>query len=161
MRAAQINTYLRLLEEDGWTYYQYRTETGKDWWKVSYRRPEERQLEVYISGGADCLLCQLPIVLRSDQRCWSALYRFLLQVNHEIKLAKLSLDEEGQLYLSVEALSTTCDATTFRAALTALRTYYEQYHREIELLATNAELAEAWLSLIPRTEQLDIKFVSS
>ena len=158
MRADQINNCFRMLEEEGWTCTQYRTEDNANWWLARYHTPH-RRIEVYVGSSQDCLLWQLPLTLRPLPACRQALCRYLLQLNHELKLAKFSLDGDDQIHLMVETMASSCTFSVFKGVLTALCIYFEQYHREIELLATNPALAEAWLSLTPPSEELEIEIL--
>jgi|GEM_PF-1514610 len=161
MRNEQLNSYFRMLEDDGWTYFYHGAQQGTDWWKLRFKTPE-RRIELYVSLGKDCLLWQMPMLNDPPTpSCWLALYRYLLQVNHEIKLAKFTLDSDNRIWMVVEILTTTCSYATIKAVLTAMRVYFEHYHREIEMLATNVELARAWLSLLPQSDDLDITIVRS
>jgi len=59
----------------------------------------------------------------------------------------------------VETVASSCTFSAFKGVLTALRVYFEQYHREIELLAKNPALAKAWLSLAPSYEEPEIEIL--
>ncbi len=158
MRADQINNYFRMLEEEGWTYNQYHTEDDANWWLARCKTPR-RRIEVYLGSSQDCLLWQLPLALRPLPACRQALCRYLLQLNHELKLVKFSLDGDDQVHLLVETVASSCTFSAFKGVLTALRVYFEQYHREIELLAKNPALAKAWLSLAPSYEEPEIEIL--
>lgn len=152
-----VTRYLRMLDSDGWKYVY-----NDLWWKALYKTSRSK-LEVYLSLNDDCLTAQAPLSVRLQTACEGALWRYLLRLNNEMRLVKFTLDAEGQLYLSAEVplpMAAGPAFGDFKAVLTAFRTYFEQFHREVELLAENQTLAEAWLSLLPRAEEPVIQILS-
>ncbi len=148
----RILGYFRLLEDAGWSASQSGSpESSSVWWTAHYKTPR-RRIEVRIGHDHSWLLLQLPLGVRARPECRAALWRFLLHLGHELRLARYSLDRSDKVHLCVGLPADACGFPQFRDALTALRTYFEHHHREIELVAENPELAEAWLSLIPRGE---------
>lgn len=156
-----ITRYLRMLEPEGWAYQQAPADRPL-WWKAAVKTKRSK-LEVYLCLNDDCLTVQAPISVRVDAACAGALWRYLLRLNNEMRLVKFSLDAEEQVYLSAEVTLPVASGPAFtdlKSVLTAFRTYFDEYHREIELLAANRTLAEAWLSLQPRVEELPIDILS-
>lgn len=156
-----VTRYLRMLELEGWKSQQA---PGSEtlWWKAMFKTTRSK-LEVFLCLNDDCLTVQAPVRVTLDPHCHGALWRYLLRLNNEMRLAKFTLDADGQLYLSAEVPMPIAAGPAFadvKAVLTAFRTYFEQFHREIELLAANQMLADAWLSLLPRAEELPIQILS-
>lgn len=157
MAEHSITRYLRMLEPEGWSYQQGPGE-NPFWWRA-VAKTRRSKLEVFLSLNPDCLTVQAPVVVTPNEFCAAALWRYLLRLNNEMRVVKFSLDGEDKIYLSAEVALAVGSGPTFadvKAVLTALKTYYDQFHREIELLATNRKLAESWLSLVPRSEELQI-----
>lgn len=156
-----ITRYFRLLEKDGWKYQEAPREGGTNWWIARFHTPR-RRIEVYLALNEDCLAFQVPISVPSSPSCRTALWRYLLYLNQEMKIAKFALDPEEQIVLAAEVPAAAVTFGSFKGTLAALSTYYEHYHREIELLAANRLLADAWLSLAAEVaeEPLEIEILS-
>lgn len=156
-----VTRYLRMLETEGWTYQQ--APGGEPpWWKAVCKTRRSK-LEVYLCLNDDCIAVQAPVSVILDPACQGALWRYLLRLNNEMRLVKFTLSPDDQIYLSAEVSVPVAAGPSFadlKAMLTALRTYFDHFHREIELLAANWTLAEAWLSLLPRAEELPIAILS-
>jgi hypothetical protein len=148
----QLTGFLSLLEGDGWSYQEVNPLSPEDrWWIASCVTPR-RKIVIHLAAGGGLLGFQLAVTNPENPpaaACRGALWRFLLRLNHEIKLAKLTLGADGVVFLAAELPLAGLAFATFREALVALRTYFEHYHREIELLASNAAAGEAWLSFLP------------
>ena len=146
MAADKIDQYLQLLGPDGWTFQEGTREGQSRWWFLSCRTAR-RKIEVFCSFDADCLSFQLPTQIRVAPGCREALWRFLLELNYELRFAKLSCTAEGAIYLAAELPTSALSFASVADLLSSLRIYFEHYHREIELLASDSGLAVAWLSL--------------
>jgi hypothetical protein len=156
-----ITRYFRLLEKDGWKYQEAPPEGGTSWWIARFPTPR-RRVEVYLALNEDCLAFQMPVTAPSSPTCRTALWRYLLYLNQAMKIAKFALDPDDQIVLAAEVPAAAITFGSFKGTLAALSTYFEHYHREIELLAANRLLAEAWLSLAPEVveEPLMIEILS-
>lgn len=148
MSESRLGRYIQLLRQDGWEGMEGPAHDGVVWGVVKYRLPR-RQMEVYLAHSDDTLTVQSPLAARPREDCRLAVWRYLLRVNNEIRGAKFTLDPGGKLYLSAEIMAAGSNYQAFRGTLTAFRAYYEHFHREIELLAADRKLADAWLSLAP------------
>lgn len=149
----QLAGLLALLEGEGWTYQEAGPREGR-WWIASYVTTR-RKLLIHLAADEGLLGLQLAVTAPENPPaagCGAALWRYLARANHEIKLAKLTLGDDGAVYLAVELPLASLAFATFRETLIALRTYFEHHHREIELLAASRNLGEAWLSLLPAEE---------
>jgi hypothetical protein len=77
-------------------------------------------------------LMVLPIVrMPADATKAEKLYEKLLRLNGEIMLARFSLDEDGDVLLSVEFPEDELDPSEVRDALDVLTYYAERYQAEI------------------------------
>lgn len=65
--------------------------------------------------------------------------RLLLRANHDLNLAKLALDEDGDVLLAVELPRTGFSYSHFADALTALSHYADQWRPVFENLASQQE----------------------
>lgn len=63
------------------------------------------------------------------------LYQRLLELNRELNLAKLALDPDGDVVLTVELPTEHLDEPEFHDALAALSYYGDRYRRELADLA--------------------------
>jgi Putative bacterial sensory transduction regulator len=157
-----VTRYLRMLEPEGWTYQQA-PGSGPPWWKAACKTRRSK-LEVFLCLNDDFLTVQAPIAVALDPPCRAALWRYLLRLNNEMRLVKFTLDAEDKAFLSAEVTLPVASGPSFldlKAVLTALRTYFDHFHREVELLAANRTLAETWLSLLPQAEELPIVILAS
>jgi hypothetical protein len=58
----------------------------------------------------------------------------LLKLNREINMAKFSIDEDGDVVLSVEYRIENLDASEVRDAVDVLAFYTEKHHAEVQSL---------------------------
>lgn len=144
MLESQVSRYLSLLQRQGWSHHEI--SGGKPWWIAQYKTPR-RLLEVQIAACGDLLVLQTAITVQPSVGCRPALYAYLLRLNNELRIAKLSLDREGRVWLSAEIPLVASGIEELLGILDGLRTYFEHYHREVELIASDRFLAETWLSV--------------
>ena len=82
-------------------------------------------------------LLVLPIArLPADVAKAETLYDLLLRLNGEIMLARFSLDEDGDVLLSVEFPATDLDPSEIRDALDVLTYYAERHQPEIKQIVS-------------------------
>jgi hypothetical protein len=155
----EIVSYFNLLEESGWTYEERHAASGTPWW-LARSSPPHPACVLHAGLSEGCLVLEMPFAIRPLPECRPALWRYLLWVNGALRLAKFTLGPGDRLKLGAELPSSSCNFTSFRDALSALRTYGAHYRREIELLASHPPLALAWLSLAPRSDEPRINIVS-
>lgn len=161
MTPERINQYLARLDPDSWSHQWSRGNgTTSDWWIVR-RKMKRRTVPVYFGISGSHLSCQLPLVVRPLQDCQFALFRYLLMLNQELRGAKFSVDLHSRVSLTAELALEAVTFTLFRDLLQAMTLYFELYHREIELLATDPNLGTAWLALLPNVEEPKVTFVPS
>lgn len=161
MHFSEIDSYLQLLQDDGFELVQSEDkEDAQSWWRINYKTPEGRGLPTFFTIGKDTILWQFPISISPvDDICQKALSRYLLLLNHELKLVRFTLDDDNQVHLIVELLNNNMSFLTMKTVFNVIRAYYDQYHQSIRLLATNPQLAEAWISLRSRSD-VEVSFVT-
>lgn len=131
------------------------------WWKAS-AKTKRSTIEVNLCLNEDCLTVQAPLPLDPDLRCQASLWRYLLRLNNEMRLVKFSVDAADKVFLSAEIPLHAGSAPAFadlKAVLTALSVYFDEFHREIELVSRDQSLAHAWLALQPTVEDVTISVV--
>ena len=110
---------------------------GPGIWRSSFRgRDALFPLVIQVEDGW-CKLLVLPIVrLPADPARAEKLYERLLRLNGELLLARFSLDEDGDVVLSVELPIPDLDPSEIRDALDVLSFYAEKHQAELrELVA--------------------------
>jgi hypothetical protein len=131
------------------------------YWILQYivERRVRRQIKVYVGLSQNCLCFQLPMIIYVLPESVAAVRYYLLMLNSHIKIAKFGMDAKEEIYLYAEMLIDTAALQSVQAYLECLRTYFESFYREIDLIATNRRLAELWLSVArkPRAEELIVE----
>ncbi len=104
-------------------------------WRSSFRgRTGVFPLVIQVDDGW-CKLQVLPIVrLPGDADKAEKLYLKLLKLNGELMLARFSLDEDGDVILSVELPLSDLDASEIKDALDVLSVYAERHQGELRQL---------------------------
>ena len=75
------------------------------------------------------------VVTPKDTECERKLYKRLLQLNHEINMAKFTVDSDGDVILTVELPSESLDYSEFSDALGALAYYADDNYIQVFILA--------------------------
>jgi hypothetical protein len=116
------------LKELGWPVIALTPGT----WRSSFRgKAGVFPLVIQVDDGW-CRLMVLPIVrLPSDPDKAEKLYFKLLKLNGELLLARFSLDEDGDVILSVELPVSDLDPSEIRDALDVLSVYSERHQGEL------------------------------
>lgn len=104
-------------------------------WRSSFRgNSGVFPLVIQVDDGW-CKLLVLPIVrLPGDVDKAEKLYLRLLKLNGELLLARFSLDEDGDVILSVELPLSDLDASEIKDSLDVLSVYAERYQSELRQL---------------------------
>ncbi|MEO0325220.1 MAG: YbjN domain-containing protein [Myxococcota bacterium] len=128
-------TVERLLESGGWQF----TRLTEDTWRGHFRGGTGRSFPylVRLDRGAHFLTFAVVPFLRSPEdeaRC-AALYGRLLQLNQVLMMAKLSIDDDLDVVLSVDYPTAQLDESEFVDAMNALAFYADTHHDELEGLA--------------------------
>jgi len=86
--------------------------------------------------GTHIILAAVPYArVPADPSCADALMDRLLHMNKEMNLAKFSVDDDGDVVLSVEWPIAHLDPSELRDALDVLTYYADQYWQEVSKLA--------------------------
>jgi hypothetical protein len=126
--AGKIEAFLK---EQGWPV----TRLAPNVLRSSFRGAEVTLPLVVQLEDAWVKMTVVPIVrMPSDGAKAEALYDRLLRLNAQIKLARFSLDEDGDVLLSVEFPSRELDASELRDALDVLTYFAETYQPEIKAI---------------------------
>jgi len=109
---------------------------GPGTWRSSFRgRTTVFPLVIQVQPQGDrnwCKLAVLPVVrLPADADKAEKLYERLLHINGEMLLSRFSLDEDGDVILSVEFPIVDLDPSELRDSLDVLSVYAERYHAEL------------------------------
>lgn len=109
---------------------------GPGTWRSSFRgRTTVFPLVIQVQPQGDrawCKLAVLPVVrLPADPDKAEKLYERLLHLNGEMLMSRFSLDEDGDVLLSVEFPIVDLDPSELRDALDVLSVYAERYHAEL------------------------------
>jgi hypothetical protein len=124
----KVEAYLRA---QGWPV----TALGEGTLRSSFRGAHGTFPLVVCFEEAWAKLVVLPIArLPPDAAKAEKLYTRLLQLNGEILLARFSLDEDGDVLLSVEFPATDLDRSEIRDALDVLTFYAEKHQPEIKAI---------------------------
>ncbi len=108
---------------------------GPRTWRSSFRSRRGAFPLVIQVEAEFCRLMVLPIVrLPADAEKAERLYHRLLRLNGEMLLARFSLDEDGDVVLSVEFPTDDMDASELRDALDVLSVYAERHRGELRQL---------------------------
>jgi Putative bacterial sensory transduction regulator len=104
-------------------------------WRSSFRsNTGVFPLVIQVDDGW-CKLLVLPIVrLPGDVEKAEKLYLRLLKLNGELLLARFSLDEDGDVILSVELPLSDLDASEIKDSLDVLSVYAERFQGELRQL---------------------------
>lgn len=123
-----------LLEKDGWP-----CERGKDahTWRSAFKG-DRSSFTVYVRLTDDWIFFSIvPFVTTpKGEREALALYRHILKLNRDMNMAKFSLDEDGDLTLSVELPTENLDDSEFKDALDALSFYADRHYLDVSKLAS-------------------------
>ncbi len=128
---ADVDKIERQLKELRWPVIALSPNT----WRSSFKgRAGTFPLVIQVDTGW-CRLMVLPIVrLPADQDKADKLYLRLLKLNGEMLLARFSLDEDGDVVLSVEFPIENLDPSEIRDSLDVLSVYAERHQSELRQL---------------------------
>ena len=124
-------TVERLLEAGGWQF----TRLTADTWRGHFRCQTGRSFPYLVRLDREARWLTFAVVpfLRSPEdeaRC-AALYGRLLQLNQVLMMAKLSIDDDLDVVLSVDYPTEQLDESEFVDAMNALAYYADTHHGEL------------------------------
>ncbi len=129
-----IAYYVRAVEATGWGA---RSKPKGVTWLLGYKG--HRLFDAYLTVTRAWSYFQLPILLdpslSADPDVQAALYEYVLGVNQVLYLAKLGLNEAGQIVLMVDLPTQELDFDRFRLVTRLLAQYVDLYAREIQIMA--------------------------
>ena len=129
-----IAYYMRSVEAAGWGVH--RQPKGITW-RLSYKG--HRLFEVYLTITRSWSYFQLSILpappKSTDPGEQAALFEYMLGVNQVLYLAKLGLNDAGQIVLMADLPTQELDFDRFRLITRLLAQYVDLYAREIQIMA--------------------------
>lgn len=130
-----MGTVEQYLKQYGWTY----------------EKPQEQLVVTGFRGKADTfrvfvqvadpwvLLAIAPFVPQPAPECRDRFCRFLLRLNYEINLAKIGVDPDGDISLSIELRAEDLRFEDFAIALDALSAYADEYYLTLTNMACDPD----------------------
>jgi hypothetical protein len=126
---AEIETLGGFFEQYGWEYEGHEGQL-----LVTGFRGKSGIFRIFVQVADDWVFFAVaPFIPRPSPECRNRLLRFLMRLNYEMSLAKISVDDEGDIVLSVEIWARDLRFEGFAEALDVLSFYADEYH----LLLTN------------------------
>ena len=126
-------------------------------YKWTYQRLDETYFRTVFRGDVSSFTIQIRIaedwvyfsivpfvVSPQDPDCERKLYKHLLHLNHEMNMAKFTVDSDGDVNLTVELPSENLDYSEFSDALGALSYYADQNYDAVRALATDPNAVSAF-----------------
>ena len=124
-----IETYF---EQYGWSYER----TGESDFRTGFRGDKSLfRIMVRLTENWVYFSISPFVVAPQDAACEHRLYRHLLRLNQEINMAKFTIDEDGDVILTVELPAENLDYNEFSDALGALSYYADDNYKRIFVLA--------------------------
>ncbi len=144
----EINTYLQAIEQKdpkNWTVF-YNIE--KVFWTAEYKGVTPPcKINLEISGQFVFMQVGLgDFHVRAE--CYQALWYYLLRLNEDLPIVKFGLLENGTASLMAEIPLEMVSLNSFETVIRLIIDVFVQHRREIELLASDQELANI---LLPQT----------
>jgi len=119
------------LESDGWP-----VEVVSDVTARSRFRSGDRIFPVYVHLEPGYVsFAVIPFARLADDESGDPMADRLLELNREMNLAKFSVDEDGDVVLSVEYPIEDLDPSEVRDAVDVLSFYAEKYHAEVHTMS--------------------------
>jgi hypothetical protein len=132
-----IAYYLRAIQPHGWGA---RSKPKGVTWQLGYK--SQRMFEVFLTLTRSWTYFHIPVlpetprVLKGeDHAAQSTFLDYLLQINNTWYMAKLGLNEAGQVLAMLEVPTQELDFDLFRHITRLLAAYLDLYAREIQIMA--------------------------
>ena len=121
-----------LLAKDGWPFERVDDAT----WRSGFRG-DVNSFRFFVRLTENWIFFTIvPFVVAPKHESQAlALYRHLLKLNREINMAKLAIDDDGDVVLTVELPTENLDESEFKDALDALSYYADKHYLEVLNLA--------------------------
>ena len=137
----EINAYLGVIEHQDQEKWSWSHVADKQYWRVKFSGALPAcEINLELSGPYLCLQIDMRAV-RVKPECREIFQFFLLRLNDDLPLVKFGLAENGGVELMAETMADQIGLNTFEELLRGVIAVFLQYRREIELLATDIELA--------------------
>ncbi|MCB9557553.1 MAG: hypothetical protein H6707_15705 [Deltaproteobacteria bacterium] len=135
--AASTDTVHQYFDNYGW---QYEFDPTTTTWRTGFRG-DTSNFNIIVHLTENWLFFALnPFVnCPKDPACTPRLHHHLLRLNHVVNMAKFSVDEEGDVVLTVELPTESLDYSDFADGLNALSYYADTYYLDILNLAQNPD----------------------
>ncbi len=125
-------TIEQYFEQYGWTYDRL-NETD---FRTGFRGDVSSfRIMVRLAGDWVYFAINPFVVAPQDAECERKVYRRLLQLNQEMNMAKFTIDDYGDVVLTVELPSENLDYSEFADALGALSYYADENYAQVFILA--------------------------
>jgi hypothetical protein len=130
--AITAETIQGYFEQYGWTYEQ----TAESDFRTGFRG-DVSSFRILVRIADDWMYFSIApfIVAPKDAGCERKLYKHLLNLNHEMNMAKFTVDSDGDIILTVELPSENLDYNEFSDALGALAYYADDNYAQGFILA--------------------------
>ena len=130
--ALTAETLEAYFEQYGWTYQQID--------ETSFRtvfRGDVSSFTIHIRIAGDWVYFSIApfVVSPQDVECERKLYKHLLTLNHEMNMAKFTVDSDGDVILTVELPTENLNYNEFSDALGALAYYADDNYAQVFVLA--------------------------
>jgi putative sensory transduction regulator len=119
-------------EQYGWTYQKI-----DDAYFRTVFRGDVSSFVIHVRIAGDWVYFSVApfVVTPQDTECERKLYGHLLKLNHEINMAKFTVDSDGDIVLTVELPGEHLDYSEFSDALGALSYYADDNYTRVFVLA--------------------------
>jgi hypothetical protein len=119
-------------EQYGWTYQP----AGESDFRTGFRG-DVSSFRILVRIAGDWVYFSIApfVVTPKDAECERKLYKHLLKLNHEMNMAKFTVDSDGDVILTVELPSENLDYSEFSDALGALAYYADDNYAQVFILA--------------------------
>jgi hypothetical protein len=135
--AITLETVTGYFEQYGWTYER----VAESDFRTGFRGDVSSFRIVVRLAGEWVYFSIAPFVVApQDEECGRKLYKHLLKLNHEMNMAKFTVDNDNDVILTVELPSAALDYSEFSDALGALAYYADDNYARVFALAHMPEV---------------------
>ena len=127
--SATAETIHEYFEQYGWPV-EFDDETST--WRTGFRgHTANFAIVVHLTDNWVYFVIDPFVNAPADVRCASRLHQHLLRLNHAINMAKFSVDDEGDVVLTVELPTENLDYSEFADGINALSYYADAYYLDV------------------------------
>jgi hypothetical protein len=143
---AEVNAYLQVIGQKDPQKWSVFYSAEKLYWAAEYKGvipPCKINLEI----GGQFVYMQVNLGdIRVHSECSPSLWYYLLRLNEDLPIVKFGMLENGMIVLMAELPLEMLSLNSFETIIRLVTEVFAQYRREIELLASDHELANIILS---------------